>query len=184
MRLLCAAFLVVASVSWVSQRLMARLVVLPVMSVAVLAWLSGNPFNGLTFTVVAALLLGSTANVPRPAVAAAAGWWALAGGTLIALGWFYPHFLVTDTWVAYTYASPFGLLPCPTLSVIVGLTLVWDGPRSIGWNVVVAAAGLLYGGIGVFALGVVLDVGLLAGSTLLAARILADLVVGRVLAAA
>lgn len=28
--------------------------------------------------------------------------------------------------MAYLYASPFGLLPCPTLSAVIGLTLIPD----------------------------------------------------------
>jgi hypothetical protein len=169
------ALLVAASRSEVSERLVARLLVLPIVSVAALAWLSGNPFNGLIFTIVTILLLRSARHLPRPGVTRAARGWQLAGWALIAFGWLYPHFLITDTWAAYAYASPFGLLPCPTLSVVAGVTLVVGGFRSVSWSAVVAAAGVLYGAIGVFRLGVVLDVWLLAGALLLGALVVVEL---------
>jgi hypothetical protein len=174
------ALLVAVMRSRVSERLVARLLVLPIVSVAVLAWVSWNPFNGLMFTVLAALLLGSTKYLRRSAVTGGSRGWLLAGGALIAFGWLYPHFLITDTWTAYAYASPFGLLPCPTLSVVVGVTLVCGGFRAVTWNAVVAAAGALYGAVGVFRLGVFLDVWLLAGAILLGILVVADLVVRRV----
>jgi hypothetical protein len=92
----------------------------------------------------------------------------------------YPHFLVATDWAAYAYASPFGLLPCPTLLVLIGLTLVFGGLSSVGWNGVLAVAGVLYGAIGVFRLGVVLDVWLLVGGMLLGGLTIAELVTRRV----
>jgi hypothetical protein len=174
------SLLVVASRSRLSERLLALLLLLPIVSVAVLAWLSWNPFNGLMFTLLAVLLLRSAMYLPRPAMTHPSRRWLPAGGALIAVGWLYPHFLITDTWAAYAYASPFGLLPCPTLSVVVGVTLVWGGFRSISWNMLVAAAGVLYGAIGVFRLGVLLDLWLLVGASLLGGLVLAELVVRRV----
>jgi len=148
--------------------------------VAVLAWLSWNPFNGLMFTTLAALLLRSAQHLPRSGVIRVSRGWRLPGGVLVAFGWLYPHFLITDRWAAYAYASPFGLLPCPTLSVVVGLTLVVGGFRSVGWNAMLAAAAILYGAIGVFRLGVVLDLWLFAGAMLLGILVVADLVVRHV----
>ena len=176
--------LVAVSRSHVSQRLLGVLLVFPIVSVAVLAWSSGNPFNGLMLTVVAALLLRSTKYLPRSAVTRGSRVWLVGGAALVAFGWIYPHFLITDTWVAYAYMSPFGLLPCPTLLVVVGVTVAVAGFRSVTWNTVVAAAGLFYGAVGVLGLGVVLDVSLLAGATVLAALVLAELVVRRVRATA
>ena len=175
-----AALLIAVSRSRVSERVLALVLVLPIVSVAVLAWRSWNPFNGLMFTILAALLLRSARHMPRSGVTRASPGWRLAGWALIAFGWVYPHFLIADQWVAYAYASPFGLLPCPTLAVVVGVTLVSGGFRSVSWNAMVAAAGVLYGAIGVFSLGVVLDVWLLVGAIVLGAVVTAELVVGRV----
>jgi hypothetical protein len=87
------------------------LLVLPVLSVAVVAWASGNPFNGLTFTLLAALLLLAAVHLAPISFVPASPGWMLAGTGLVAFGWVYPHFLAAETSTAYAYASPFGLLP-------------------------------------------------------------------------
>jgi hypothetical protein len=81
----------------------------------------------------------------------------------------------TDSWTTYIYASPFGILPCPTLSVVIGITLLFPDLRSRSWTTSLAVASLLYGAIGVFRLGVVLDWGLLLASATLAAATASDL---------
>jgi len=150
-----------------SNRFAGYLLVAPLLSVSVLAWASGNPFNGAMFAALALLLIGLVMRVSTEPVNVASSLLLLPGALLVAFGWTYPHFLTADHWAAYTYAAPFGLLPCPTLSAVIGLTLVLGMLRSQAWSVTLAAAGFVYGAIGVFALGVTLDYGLLAGATLL-----------------
>ena len=96
-----------------------------------------------------------------------------AGALLVLYGSAYPHFLLGESWNTYLYAAPFGLLPCPTLSVAIGVTLMLGMFRSTLWSNTLVAAGVAYGAIGVVRLGVVLDYGLLAGAALLAGAILA-----------
>jgi hypothetical protein len=67
---------------------------------------------------------------------------------------------------------------------VVGWTLAAGAYRSVNWSALVAAAGVVYGAIGVIRLGVVLDVGLLVGATVLAALVAAELVGRRVRATA
>jgi len=165
-----------------SRRLVGVLLVLPVSSVGVLAWVSGNPFNGVVFAVLAAAFLSVAMSLPKTSVARASPIWVTGGATLVGFGWAYPHFVTTDTWTAYAYASPFGLLPCPTLSVVIGLTMVFRGLQSAAWSLLLCAAGVLYGWIGVFVLQVRLDLPLLAGATLLGALVVANLVTARVCA--
>ena len=162
--------LIAVGASRVSERLLGFLLALPIASVALLAAVSGNPFNAVALAILTILLLRSAASLPVAGAAVVSRRWALAGAPLVALGWFYPHFLETNTWTAYAYAAPFGLLPCPTLAVVIGVTLALGGVRARGWNGMLAAAGLFYGGIGVFSLGVALDGGLMAGAILLATR--------------
>ena len=157
--------------SRVSQRFVALFCVLLVVSVAVVAWISGNPFNGLLFTFLSIALLRAAASLPKHVPLTSAPWpWSLAGAALVGFGWLYPHFLITDTPSSYAYASPLGVLPCPTLSLIIGMTFLAGGLHSAGWNLMLTAAGVLYGWIGVFRLGVTLDVALLAGAILLGTR--------------
>ena len=162
-----AAAMVWLAVARPSRRLIGAFLVLPVLSVAAVAWASGNPFNGLTFTLLAALLLRAVVQLAPISFVPASRGWMLTGLGLVAFGWVYPHFLAAESWTAYAYASPFGLLPCPTLAVVIGITLVCGGLSSAAWSVPLAAAGVFYGLIGVFILGVALDVWLLGGALLL-----------------
>lgn len=166
---LLAALLLALLAGWrPSARVLGLLLTVPVLSVSVIAWISGNPFNGTVFAVLAGGLAGAAARLSKAHVRRAAGW-VVPGTMLVAFGWVYPHFLNTDSWSPYSYAAPFGLLPCPTLSVVIGVTLIFRDLDSTPWNVSLIAAGLLYGALGVFMLGVGLDVGLLTGAAMHAA---------------
>ena len=149
-----------------SNRVLGLLLVAPLTSVAVVAWASGNVFNGLVFSVIGGLLLRIAVGLPRRPAVGAARASRLAGVALLFFGWTYPHFLRTDHWTGYLYASPFGLLPCPTLAIVIGITLMSGDLRSTSWSLVVSTAGIAYGLIGVFLLRVWLDVWLLAGGSL------------------
>ena len=177
---LAALLIALVSGFYPTRRLLGSVLALPVVSVAVLAWVSRNPFNGLIFTILAVLLLRAAISMPRTVVIPASSIWVVTGTGLVAFGWTYPHFLITDTWTAYVYASPFGLLPCPTLSVVIGMTLIFRGLYSPRWSMPLSAAGLFYGLIGVFTLRVVLDIWLLTGAILLVVMVAADLVIGAV----
>jgi len=151
-----------------SNRLLSAALMLPLLSVSVLAWTAMNPFNGAVFAALS-LLLGSIAyRMPRGPVEIGSWPVVLAGGTLVAFGWTYPHFLETRHWAVYLIAAPLGLLPCPTLATISGLTLIVGGLRSTAWQLTVALVCLVYATIGIFRLGVLLDVGLFAGAAALA----------------
>lgn len=136
---------------------------LPLLSVAVLAWLHGNPFNGIVFVVFAALLAALGLRLPKEPIDQPARWQAAAGALMIAFAWFYPHFVPGDSWLAYFYAPPLGLIPCPTLSMVVGFALSANGFSSRGWSRTLVVLGLFYGLFGAFRLGVGIDAILLAG---------------------
>jgi len=90
-----------------------------------------------------------------------------AAGALIGFGWVYPHFLQTDTWLSYLYAAPAGLIPCPTLAVVIGASLAIGGLGSVAWSGVLCAMGAFYSLFGALHLGVDLDWVLLAGAVAL-----------------
>ena len=155
-----------------SQRATAMLVVLPLTSVSALAWWSGNPFNGATFLFLALLMVLAATRMGRQAIAVGHRSWAAAGILLVAFGLIYPHFLVTNSWVSYLYASPFGLIPCPTLAVVAGISLIFDAFGSRLWAASLVVASLAYGIIGVVALGVWIDATLIVGAlTLMLAEV-------------
>jgi hypothetical protein len=165
---LIGAALTALVVGWRPTRRQAGvLLVLPLLSVSIFAARAGNPFNATLFAAAAIVLGAISARLadlalPRPSRAAA-----MTGIAMIAFGWIYPHFLDGPA-LRYLYAAPVGLIPCPTLSVVVGFALLAGGLGSRAWALVLASTGLFYGLFGAIRLGVRLDAGLIAGAAVLA----------------
>jgi hypothetical protein len=155
-------------------RVVALLFVLPLVSVSGLAWTSGNPFNGLILALIALALARAALRVPTDPMSVHRSALAVCGVALLAFAWVYPHFVAASSWATYLYAAPLGLVPCPTLSAVAGVTLLFGGFRSRSWSRVVAAAGLLYGLIGVLWLGVTIDLALVAGAVVVGATTARD----------
>jgi hypothetical protein len=164
-----AMALVALAVGWrVSQRTARLLIGAPLASVAGVAIVFNNPFNASVF---GASTLALTALAMRGDCRAAwrgAEWTRGLGVAMIAFGWLYPHFLQGDA-TAYLYASPIGLVPCPSLAVAIGFALVGNGLGARAWSLTLAALGLLYGLVGVLRLSVLLDIGLVGGALALVA---------------
>ncbi|MCK7460673.1 MAG: hypothetical protein MZU84_00590 [Sphingobacterium sp.] len=80
------------------------------------------------------------------------------GILMIVFGLVYPHFIDAGSIVKYLYASPAGLIPCPTLSVIIGFLLLYNGFGSQSITLTLIVFGLFYGIFGVLRLGVYLDI--------------------------
>lgn len=137
------------------------------LSVAMFASWSGNPFNTSVFVVAGIIMLGLSATMRSTAIALGARSEVIAGVLLVAFGAVYPHFLAATSWTAYLYQAPLGLIPCPTLSAIAGVTLVAGGFGVKGWSGLVALLAILYGLIGVLFLAVTIDVVLIGGGVML-----------------
>jgi hypothetical protein len=152
-----------------SRRSAGRLLALPFVAVSAVAWVEGNPFNGAVFAVLWILLLVLAGRLPTDRLRLAPPALLVPGIALFLFGWAYPHFLEGEPAWVYLYRAPTGLIPCPTLSIVIGLTLVADGFRSRAFGLTLGLAGLLYGAIGVFRLGVTIDAVLLAGAVLMLA---------------
>lgn len=147
-----------------SRRLAGILLCFPLFSVSVFSWVYGNPFNGTTFLVIAILTLYFTAGLSGGTVTIAAVPFAALGAILVAFGWIYPHFLHDASLLNYLYSAPVGLVPCPTLSVIIGLALLFDGLQSRGWALTLVIAGLFYALFGSIRLRVYIDLVMLIGA--------------------
>jgi hypothetical protein len=89
------------------------------------------------------------------------------GIIMIAFGWVYPHFLEGALPLKYLYASPLGLIPCPTLSLVTGFVLLFKGFSSRRWMLILTIMGFYYGLTGMFNLKVYLDAGLVTGALVL-----------------
>ncbi len=145
----------------------------PLVSVAVVGFLSHNSFNGVLFGA-AAIVLALLAVRARgrdgtssPPVGAAIGIGA------IVLGVTYPHFVAAETVLDFFYAAPTGVVPCPTLLVVIGFALLGGGFGARAWSIVLAAFGLFFGLTGVLWLGVTLDVALVVAASALLVEALA-----------
>lgn len=146
-----------------SRKTATALMSLPFASVSVLAWVMASPFNGLVFAVLALLALVISTRCPAEPLQRPEPWARVAGSVLVGFAWVYPHFLEERSPVSYLFASPMGLIPCPTLALVLGLTLLGAGLAGLRWTIVLAAAGTFYAVFGTLRLGVALDWVLLAG---------------------
>jgi hypothetical protein len=144
-----------------SKRVGAILLALPLLSVSILAWLAANPFNSLLFALASIALLIIAIRLPQEQVKIAPLWLTAAGTLLFLFGWLYPHFLEGASFLPYLYAAPVGLIPCPTLSIVTGLSLMVRGLESRAWSVVLGGMGLFYALFGAIRLGVTIDLILL-----------------------
>jgi hypothetical protein len=151
----------------------------PLASVALLGWAYGNPFNGLAVATLTVVLMTAAIRASSTPIQFDSLAWLARGGALIIFGATYPHFVAADSPTAYVTAAPFGLLPCPTLSVVIGATLVLSNLDMRPWSMALLVAGSLYGMIGVFRLDVQLDWGLLVGTAMLGAKLASGTVLWR-----
>lgn len=143
-----------------TERLAVGLLALPPSSVAIASFAYGNPFNGLSFGVLALALAASSRAASGKPVARGAGWASWVGGALIAYGLVYPHFVEGAAYRAL-YAAPVGVVPCPTLATLAGITLLAGGFGTPIVPVILASWAAFYAVFGIFRLGVLLDLGLL-----------------------
>jgi len=153
-----------------TRRRLGFLLTLPLFSVAVLAAAYRNPFNFALPALAGTTLAWLARRLPNAPVHLDRTGWGAIGVLLFAYGWVYPHFLETESALSYLYAAPTGLVPCPSLAVAIGLALLVGGLSSPAWSWVLAGIGLFYGLFGMLRLGVLLDVGLVLGAAVLAAR--------------
>jgi hypothetical protein len=169
---LLAALVTALGFGWrPSIRLAAGLLTAPFVSVAAMAWWSGNPFNGVVFLALSAVLARAALRLPDEVLRLATPAWCVRAAAVVGFGTVYPHFVQTDSWSGYVFASPFGLIPCPTLAVGIGMTLAVANLRSVAWAGPLLLAGAWYAAIGVFVLGVTLDWGLFIAAALLGAAL-------------
>lgn len=149
-----------------SKQRIGILLAIPLLSVSLLAWISSNPFNGTIFALFAVALV--TVSMLTSAIPAHKSSLTLRilGGSLFLFGWIYPHFLRAPSILSYLHSSPTGLIPCPSLSMIIGLALIFNG-LSFSYSLILGLAGVFYGIFGAFRLRVRIDLVLLIGSLIL-----------------
>jgi len=147
-----------------SNKLMGILICLPLLSVAVFAWLTGNPFNGVLFSLMTLLICIFAIRGSGEPVSDSQLPFVIIGILMIVFGLVYPHFIQANSFLKYLYASPVGLVPCPTLSILIGFLLLYNGFGSQSLTLTFIVFGLFYGLFGAIKLSVYLDIFLIFGS--------------------
>jgi hypothetical protein len=147
-----------------SNKLLGLLICLPLISVAIFAWLSGNPFNGVMFSLLAVLIIIFGLRASSQPIQTSQMVFMLIGILMIVFGLVYPHFINATSPIKYLYASPAGLIPCPTLSLLIGFVLLYNGFGSQSISLTFVIFGLFYGLFGVLKLAVYVDIFLVLGS--------------------
>lgn len=157
-----AVFGVMARKGWrPRQRHAAQILLLPLMSVSVLGWIHGNPFQGLAFLILTFILGMISLQLAQRPVSLHRKWTFPVGIFALLYALVYPHFLEGKSAWLYLFAAPVGVVPCPTLTLVFGFSLLFSGFYSRAWQGVCALTGLFYSLFGIFVLGVWLDLGLL-----------------------
>lgn len=136
----------------------------PLVSVSAFAFTGGLAFNGAVFGVLAIVLGALAVRLPRERVRFASQPTVVLGAGSVVYGLIYPHFLEGAAPIDYLLGAPTGLIPCPTLAVVIGLTMIGGGFGAPVWSRTLASLGLFYGVLGVAWLRVGLDVGLIVAS--------------------
>lgn len=150
---------------WVpSNKMLIIMLCLPLLSVSFFAWSSGNPFNGSLFLILVILVILFGLKASSGPLLLSSFPFLFIGFIMVIFGLIYPHFLNTESFIEYFYASPAGLIPCPTLSIVIGFALIFNGFGSQSVTITLIAFGLFYGIFGVLKLAVYLDIFLLFGT--------------------
>ncbi len=152
-----------------ARKLGALLLSIPLLSVGITGLAYNSLFNGIVFILFAIILAVIGLRLSPVCYYTAPGWGRLFGWLMLFFAWIYPHF-GTGSWVHYLYASPLGLIPCPTTSMVIGFALLADGFSSRAWTWVLIVLGLFYGLFGAIRLGVWIDFFLLIGTLMLIAE--------------
>jgi hypothetical protein len=158
-----------------SRRLAAVASAAPVFSASAVAYAFGNPFNGTLLGAAGLALVSLAWRFGDAPVQLGGTFEKLTGAAMVVFAWVYPHFLEGLGTTTYLWAAPMGIIPCPTLALVIGFTLLFGGFGSRSWCLVLAAVALFYGVFGVTRLRVALDVILVGGASALLVRALRGL---------
>jgi hypothetical protein len=129
-----------------SRRRAGALLAAPIASAGVVAFAFGNPFNGLLLGALAVALVGLASRLGSERVERGPAAATAIGVAMIAFGWLYPHFLASGPATRYLVAAPTGLIPCPTLSLVIGFALLSGGLGSRAWSLVLRLDTVLVAG--------------------------------------
>jgi len=162
------AALVLLAAGWRPTHRQAGVVLaLPAFSVSILSLLTGHYINGLIFAGLFLILMILSSRFKEEQVSTGWNIFSISGALMVLLAWLYTYFFQQGGFLPYLYGSPVGVIPSPTLSIMIGFTLLFNAFKSRVWALVLGLTGLAYGLVNAFWLGISLDYGLMAGSLIL-----------------
>jgi hypothetical protein len=164
---LAAALIAIARGWRPSNRMCVQLLVVPLVTASGFALAFGMTFNAAVLATLAGFTIAMVKLFDRNRVQTGEGWELAIGTCVLAFGITYPHFLSARPSHAYLWGAPTGLLPCPTLALLVGAALIARGFGSRAWSAMLGCVGLFYGAYGALRLGVGMDLLLFAGAAAL-----------------
>lgn len=142
---------------------------LPFISISLISWLYFNPFNGSVFTIISTLIIVFSIRMPKKKVQIAPQWAIIVGTFMVIFGWIYPSsfFINITSFSSYLYEVPLGVIPCPTLSITIGLILIFDNLGSHKMSLIFGLIGIMYGILGSILLKVLIDWVLFIGAVII-----------------
>ena len=151
---------------WMSSRIYYGLPALLFLSVSLLALSVLNFFNSFVYFGLSIIFLRKAIRIRDSHFELNDSVFLTVSACLIILsGLVYPHFL-NASFFAYIVASPTGVIPCPTLLLVSGISLLFvrSDDKSIFYTLI--PVNVAYGLIGILFLGVYLDIILIAAAIL------------------
>ncbi|MBC2728460.1 hypothetical protein [Desulfosporosinus sp.] len=130
------------------------------LSVAINAFIFGNPFHMVTFSLLAITALVQLFVGKENIRIAESRWITAIALSFILIGLWYPEFVDKNA-LMLLVVSPVGVIPCPTLLTTIGLLMLIMPSVSRFQYVITIIMGIVYGVIGVFVFKVYLDITLL-----------------------
>lgn len=135
-------------------------VVILTLSVTITGLKYGNPVHALTFAVITVFALFELVQGKNDFTIRKTDFQTVLALLFLFIGFWYPEFVKTS-FVRSLLFSPAGIIPCPTLLIILGLlTLAYPNVNKVQY-IITLIMGVFYGFVGVFQLKVYLDIALI-----------------------
>lgn len=129
-------------------------------SVATVSFVYGNPFIFLIMAVLTIFALIELRQGKNEFTTPKFNLHTLIAFTSIIIGFWYPHFVKANP-IALLLVSPAGIIPCPTLLIVLGLlTLAYPKVNKTQY-IITVLIGTFHGNTGVFQLKVFLDMAII-----------------------
>lgn len=129
-------------------------------SVVINAIMGGNPFHIVTFATLAVAVLVALIKDKKQIELPQKKMIIIISFVFIIMGLWYPEFVAVNSIQSF-FASPLGIVPCPTLITILGIMNLCYPKVKKTQFIIANILGVIYGFIGTFKFGVIFDMWLI-----------------------